>query len=93
MVQCDGAEERQMRTTIISILGLLLPVIASGEDLVFVQNWNPKYRVEDGRIYDKSWQLKGRRTGSGNGNKVFLYDLKGVFKTLNRVSRPLSYLE
>jgi hypothetical protein len=45
--------------TIILILALLLPVIASGEELVFDQNWNLKYRVEDGRIYDKNWQIKG----------------------------------
>jgi hypothetical protein len=45
--------------TIILMLALLLPVIASGEELVFGQNWNLKYRIEDGRIYDKNWQLKG----------------------------------
>ncbi len=93
MVQCDGTEERQMKTTIISILVLLLPVIASGEELVFVQNWNLKYRVEDGRIYDKNWQLKGRRrgsrAGSGNGNMVFLYDLKCVAQNpQSRITAP-----
>jgi hypothetical protein len=45
--------------TIILILTLLLPVIASAEELVFDQNWNLKYRIDDGRIYDKNWQLKG----------------------------------
>jgi membrane protease subunit HflK len=29
------------------IFALLLPVIASGEELVYNQNWNLKYRVED----------------------------------------------
>ena len=45
--------------TIILILALLLPVITSAEELVFGQNWNLKYRVEDGRIYDKDWNLDG----------------------------------
>ncbi|MCX5917211.1 MAG: hypothetical protein NTX30_11120 [Deltaproteobacteria bacterium] len=45
--------------TIILILALMLPTIASAEELVYDQNWNLKYRVEDGRIYDKNWQLKG----------------------------------
>ena len=41
---------------IILMLALLLPATASGEELVFDQNWNLKYRVEEGRIYDKNWQ-------------------------------------
>jgi hypothetical protein len=40
--------------TIILILALLLPVIASAEELGFDQNWNLKYRVEGDRIYDKN---------------------------------------
>jgi hypothetical protein len=47
-----------MKTTLL-ILALLLPTVASAEELVYDQNWNLKYRIEDGRVYDKNWQLKG----------------------------------
>ncbi len=51
-------KERQMKIVIL-ILALFLPAIAPAEELVFDQNWQLKYRIEEGRIYDKSWQLKG----------------------------------
>jgi hypothetical protein len=44
---------------IILLLALLLPLVASAEELVFDKNWDLKYRIEDGRIDDKNWQLKG----------------------------------
>ena len=65
-----------MKIIILLIFALWIPVIASAEELVFDQNWQLKYRIEDGRIYDQngqpkgylqdgkiydnSWQLKGR---------------------------------
>ncbi len=46
-----------MKTTIL-ILALLLSTVASAEELIYDQNWNLKYRIDDGRLYDKNWQLK-----------------------------------
>jgi hypothetical protein len=78
MVRKNGIfkREEEMKIIILLIFALWIPVIASAEELVFDQNWQLKYRIEDGRIYDQngqpkgylqdgkiydnSWQLKGR---------------------------------
>jgi hypothetical protein len=53
-----------MRIELLAImlfLGILSPDIAPGETKLYDERWNPQYRVEDdGRIYDRNWNLRGR---------------------------------
>jgi hypothetical protein len=86
-------KDEKMKTAIL-ILVLLFPVIAPAGELIYDQNWNLKYRIEDGRIFDKNWQLKGHIQGGKIYDKN--WQLKGRIeegKPYDRIYDPIYKLE